>query len=306
MIPVKKLNTYSITAFDPINNQLGVAVQSHWFAVGALCPWIEPGVGVIATQSLVEVSYGPKGMDLLRKGRSAQDALNILLQADKNPAVRQVAIVDAAGRTAVHTGEKCIAHAGHIARGSFSVQANMMLKDTVWGAMAEAFERSSGLLSERLFAALCAAQKEGGDIRGMQSASMKVVENINDQSPWTHLQTDIRVDDHPDPITELRRLLDLEKAYNFMNEGDDLMSRNHPQAAREKYAHAARLAPDVNEVPFWQAVTTAESGHIDEAVPIFKKVFDIDENWRELVRRLPACGLLNIDESDLDRILNIE
>ena len=212
--------------------------------------------------------------------------------------------MDGFGRTAVHTGEKCIAHAGHIARGGYSVQANMMLKNTVWGAMANAFEKSTGPLAGRLFSALLAAKKEGGDIRGMQSACILVVDNIRDDEPWKHFKTDIRIDDHPNPIEEMRRLLDLDIAYNLMNEGDYLMGENKPDEAKEKYMQAAQMAPEIDEIPFWQAVSMAESGFLEDAIPIFKKVFEMNKNWAELVKRLPASGLLNVDDGFLKRILN--
>ena len=302
---MKKLNTYSIAAYDPTTNQLGVAVQSHWFAVGALCPWIEPGVGVIATQSLVEVSYGPRGLELLTSGRKAPEALNILLTADENPDVRQVAVVDASGNVSAHTGDKCIAHAGHIIGEGFSVQANMMLKPTVWKAMASAYRNSTGPLSQRLLAAMDAAQEEGGDIRGMQSACMLVVNNIQDKQPWKHQITNLRIDDHPQPIQELRRLLSIEEAYALMNEGDALLSKHQIEEAQKKYMRAAQLASHIDEIPFWQAVTMVESGYLDEALPLFKEIFVNNRNWAELVKRLPASGLLTVDEKTLAKILSV-
>ena len=194
------LHTFSIVALDRKTNQIGVAVQSHWFAVGALCPWIEPGVGAIATQSMVEVSYGPKGLALLRSGKNPQQALDDLLRSDESRDLRQVAIVDAQGKVAVHTGKRCIAEAGHQIGDSFSVQANMMLNNTVWAAMASAFENSQGDLAYRLLSALQAAESVGGDIRGKQSASLLVANNIKDETPWKHILTDLLVDDHQDPI----------------------------------------------------------------------------------------------------------
>jgi uncharacterized Ntn-hydrolase superfamily protein len=282
------LHTYSIVALDRKTNQIGVAVQSHWFAVGALCPWIEPGVGVIATQSMVEVSYGSKGLSLLRDGKPAQQALNELLEVDTGKELRQVAVVDSQGNVAAHTGTRCIAEAGHQIGDSFSAQANMMLNNTVWSAMASAFENTQDNLANRLISALQAAQSTGGDIRGKQSASLLVSENIKDDSPWKHTLTDLRVDDHPDPILELKRLLDIKYAYDLMNEGDDLLSKNENEAAKIKYQQAAKLAPDIEELPFWHAVTLADTGKVNEALPIFEQVFRKNNNWALLVQRLPA------------------
>ncbi len=290
---------------DRKTNQIGVAVQSHWFAVGALCPWIEPGVGVIATQSMIKVSYGPKGLALLRDGKTAQQALNELLEADDGKELRQVAIVDAQGNVAAHTGKRCIAEAGHQIGGSFSVQANMMLNNTVWPAMASAFEKIQGNLANRLLSALQAAQAAGGDIRGKQSASLLVSNNIKDDTPWEHILIDLRVDDHPDPIIELKRLLDIQYAYDLMNEGDDFLSKNENEASKIKYKQAAKLAPDIEELPFWHAVTLANTGKVDEALPIFERVFNINNNWALLVQRLPASGLLTKDSQVMRKILSV-
>ena len=299
------LHTYSIVAMDRKTNQIGVAVQSHWFAVGSLCPWIEAGVGAIATQSMVEVNYGPKGLALLRKGKSSQQALDELLAADDGKELRQVAIVDALGNAAAHTGKRCIAEAGHHTGDSFSVQANMMMNDSVWPAMASAFESSQGNLANRLLATLQAAQEAGGDIRGKQSASLLVSENTKDDTPWKHILTDLRVDDHPDPILELERLLNIQYAYTLMNEGDDLLSKSENEAAKNKYQQAAKLAPDIEELPFWHAVTLADTGRVDEALPIFKRVFKINRNWALLVQRLPAAGLLTADPQVMRKILSV-
>lgn len=297
------LHTFSIIAKDWKSSQIGVAVQTHWFAVGALCPWIEAGIGAVATQSMVEVSYGPKGLELLRAGKSPQEALDILLAADKNNPVRQVAIVDAIGRIAVHTGDRCIAEAGHQTGNGFSVQANMMLKPTVWLAMADAFEKSKGNLAQRLMSALKAGQSEGGDIRGSQSAAMLVAEGKRTDEPWKNLPIDLRVDDHPEPIRELERLLNINQAYELMNKGDELLSQDHTDEAREKYKKAAKLAPDIDELPFWQAVTLADSGSLVDALPIFRELFRKNQNWVKLVKRLPASGLLKDDKEMMRKIL---
>jgi len=299
------LHTYSIVALDKDNNQLGVAVQSHWFAVGAVCPWILPGIGAIATQSIADPGYGPKGFDLLKKGKTVQEALDELLSADDSRDLRQVAIVDASGNVATHTGLLCIAEAGHETGDCFSVQANMMLNTKVWPAMAKAFRGSEGPLADRMMTALFAAQKAGGDIRGKQSTSLLIANNMMDDTPWKHIVVDLRVDDHPDPLKELDRLLKVQYAYELMNEGDNLLAKGLTVEAGQKYDQASSYAPEIEEIPFWQAVTLADSGKVNEALPIFKKVFEINPNWAILVQRLPASGLLTKDAEVMRKILSI-
>ena len=296
-------HTYSIVARDEKTGQLGVAVQSHWFNVGSLCPWVEAGVGAIATQSLVKVSYGPEGLDLLRAGKSAQEALDIMLAEDKDNNVRQVAIVDARGNIATHTGSHCIAQAGHIKGNSFSVQANMMKNDSVWPAMAKAYEESQGDLTDRMLAAMLAAQAEGGDIRGKQSAAMLIADATKSDTPYEHLVLDLRVEDDPDPLTELKRLIDIQRAYDHMNQGDEYLSQHDMKNAMHAYAQAARLAPHIEELRFWEAATLAENGKLAEALPIFKDVFAINPDWAVLLQRLPASGLFPDDKELLNTIL---
>ena len=217
--PSRPVSTYSIVARDATTGELGVAVQSHWFSVGAVVPWAASGVGAVATQSFVEVSYGPQGLAAMRRGLAAGAALRELVEQDDHAAVRQVAFVDAQGRTAAHTGESCIPGAGHLSGDGYSVQANLMLTDAVPQAMAAAYENSTGPLAERLMAALDAAQNAGGDIRGRQSAALLVVRGTPSDKPWTDRLVDLRVEDHHRPLEELRRLLQLHRAYELMNEG---------------------------------------------------------------------------------------
>ncbi len=298
------LHTFSIVARDKKSGQIGVAVQTHWFAVGAMCPWVEPGVGAVATQSLVKVSYGPKGLELLKEGKKPSEALDILLKVDENSPVRQVAILDTEGRIAAHTGSKCIAEAGHFVGDGYSVQANMMLKSTVWHAMAEAFENSEGELAVRMLAALKAGQNEGGDTGGMQSAAMLVADGSRKDEPWEKMVVDIRVDDHPQPILELERLYNIHKAYEFMNEGDELMAQEKNEEANKRYTIAAELAPGLNEIPFWEAVTMVNSGRLDDALVLFRKIFKENRNWAELVKRLPASGLLKDNREIMEKIIS--
>jgi uncharacterized Ntn-hydrolase superfamily protein len=299
-------HTFSIVARDSATGQMGVAVQSHWFSTGSLVTWAEAGVGVVATQSMVEVSYGPKGLDGMRSDKSPQTILDELLAKDDGRELRQVAMVNALGLVAAHTGTRCIAEAGHETGEQFSVQANMMLKNTVWHAMAEAFTAASGELSECLMAALDAAQGEGGDIRGKQSAAMLVVKGDKCENPWQGILVDVRVDDHPEPLQELRRLLIVNKAYESMNQGDAFLAEGKISEAFVAYDTAARLAPEIIELPFWQAVTLAESNRVEEALPIFRKVFNEDPHWLELVKRLPAAGLLKVNAENLQKIFSLK
>lgn len=287
--------TYSIVARDPVTGEMGVAVQSHWFSVGAIVPWAEAGVGAVATQSFVEPSYGPLGLKLMRMGRSAPDALKALVSTDADEAVRQVAMVDAQGRVAAHTGSRAIFAAGqHVGEG-FSTQANMMENATVWNAMARAFESAQGDLAERLLAALEAAEGEGGDIRGRQSAAIIVVSGVSTGKPWVDRKFDLRIEDHPTPVPELRRLVRLQRAYNALNEGDGLMTAGDTEGAMRSYARAMELVPDEatnGEAPFWVGITLASIGREAEAIPYLKRAEARDARWRELVGRLPAAGLL--------------
>lgn len=297
--------TYSIVARDPVTGDFGVAVQSHWFQVGPIVPWAEAGVGAVATQSFVLPDYGPKGLQLMKEGKPAREALDLLLAQDPQQEVRQVAMVDAQGRVATWTGPKCIAAAGHQAGPGFSVQANLMDKPTVWPAMARAFESAKGDLAERMLAALEAAEAEGGDIRGRQSAALIVVRAKSTGQPWRDRLVDLRVDDHANPVAELRRLLSLHRAYESMNAGDEAVAKNEISKALEHYTKAAKLAPEIAELPFWQAVTLFVEGQEEKALPLFKEVFAREERWVRLVPRLPAAGLLPEDPKKIEKILSV-
>jgi uncharacterized Ntn-hydrolase superfamily protein len=290
-------------ARDPDTGQLGVGVQSHYFSVGPIVPWAEPGVGAVATQSLVEVSYGPKGLGLMRDGKSAPEALKQLLAEDDAREVRQVAIIDAAGRVAAHTGSRCIAEAGHITGGGFSVQANLMLNNGVPEAMAAAYRGATGDLADRILAALKAAEDVGGDLRGRQSAAVLIVEGRRTDRPWTARLFDLRVEDHPQPLDELTRLIRLQRAYRHVDRGDTYMSQDKKNLARVEYETAARLAPEVTELVFWQAVSLFDAKEYDEALPLFRRCFEDDPNWAVLVPRLVDCGLMPSDTENLKRVL---
>jgi uncharacterized Ntn-hydrolase superfamily protein len=300
--PTHLANTYSIVAFDSTTGEFGAAVQSHWFKVADVI-WAEAGVGVVATQSLVDFAYGPLGLEMMKNGKTAELALLGLLASDPQREVRQVAMIDKQGNIATHTGENCIAHAGHASGRIYSVQANLMRDSTVWGAMARAFETATGDLAGRMLAALDAAQGEGGDIRGRQSAAMLIVRGTPTGRVWNDRIVDLRVDDSPEPLAELRRLLDISRAYDLMNRGDELIALGKLDDAAAAYAHAAELAPGNLEILFWHAVTLVTVGQTERALPIFKDIFAQDEAWRILVPRLVAAGLLPDDEAVISRIV---
>ena len=275
-----------------MTGDLGVAVQSHWFSVGANVAWVEAGVGAVATQSFTEVSYGPKGLALMRDGVAAPDAMAQLIAEDKQANVRQLGFVDAEGRTAAHTGARCIAYAGHHVGNGYTVQSNLMGNDKVVGAMAAAYEAAHGDLAARMMAALDAAQAVGGDIRGCQSAALKVVTGKKSAAPWAERKVDLRVDDSPAPLVELHRLLGLARAYDQMNRGDAAIETGDVNAAVEHYGAAATAVPDNAEMIYWQGVALAGHGDFERAMPLFKKAFAADPAWLELTRRLPSAGLL--------------
>lgn len=300
--PLRPVNTYSIVARDPETGEMGVAVQSHWFSVGSIVSWAEAGVGAVATQSFVDPAYGRDGLELMRAGESAPDALKKLVARDEGRAVRQVAMVDARGRVAAHTGDKCIEAAGHKTGENFSVQANMMASERVWPAMARAFDSAKGDLAERMLAALDAAEAAGGDIRGKQSASLVVVKAESSGKPWADRVFDLRVDDHPTPLAELRRLVRLQRAYNHMNAGDLAVEHKDNEGALREYAAAQRLVPDNLEMAYWHAVALVNMKRTEEALPIFRRVFAADANWRTLTPRLVKSGILPDDPALIERI----
>ena len=300
------VHTYSIVARDPATGEMGVAVQSHWFSVGSIVTWAEAGVGVVATQSLVDPAYGPKGLALMRQGVPAPKALEQLVAADAGRAGRQVAMVDATGAVQAYTGPSAIAAAGHHVGAQYSVQANMMGKPTVWPAMAKAFEAATGSLADRLVAALEAAEREGGDIRGRQSAAILIVKAKGSGRPWADTLFDLRVEDDPAPLVELRRLVEVQRAYNHMTAGDDCAAIQDWACAEREYGTAQQLQPENAEMSFWAAAALAAADKMDAATPLFRKAFAADPRWRELAKRLPGVDLLPKDPKLLERILAIK
>jgi uncharacterized Ntn-hydrolase superfamily protein len=288
--------TYSIVARDPETGELGVAVQSHYFQVGPVVPWAASGVGAIATQSMVNVSYGPIGLEMLRNGFTAEQALKALTSGDAMPEVRQAAIVDANGSVAAHTGHRCIPAAGHRTSKGYSCQANLMEKDTVWDAMAEAFEQTRGSLAERMMVALEAAEEEGGDIRGKQSAAMLVVRGTSTGKSWEDRIVDLRVEDDPEPLPELRRLLTIRRAYDADTEADQLDEKGDHDAARAKRVEAQRLAPDNVELKFWAGLAMAESGEVEKGANLIAEAVRADPRWAPtLLERLVEAERLSRD-----------
>jgi uncharacterized Ntn-hydrolase superfamily protein len=275
--------TYSIVARDPDTGELGAAVQSHWFSVGSLCIWARPGVGAVATQSVVEPAHGPNALDRLAAGEDATGALAAVLAPDALAAVRQVGVVDARGGVAVHTGPECIPCAGDATGPTWACQANMMERDTVPQAMSAAFAASTGPLAERLMIALEAAEAEGGDVRGRQSAAMVVVPAEGE--PW-RARVDLRVEDHPEPVAELRRLLGLQHAYELAGEGDELLAAGRPAEAGERYRLAQQLAPESDELLFWAGLAMAGAGDVEGGADAVRRAAAVHPNWLLLLERL--------------------
>jgi uncharacterized Ntn-hydrolase superfamily protein len=271
------VHTYSIVAVDSITGQIGAAVQSHWFSVGSMVTWAEAGVGAIATQSFVNPAFGPEGLKLLKAGKSPTDALNMLLAQDEGKQFRQVALIDARGNSVAHTGQKCIPEAGHTSGKYYSMQANLMNKNTVWAAMEHAFLNTQASLAERMVAALEAAEKEGGDIRGKQSAALLVVAGSSSGEIWKDRQIDLDV---------------------AVEKGDE-------QAALKEYSAAEKLQPDNLEMQYWHAISLLNLGRYEAAYKILVIVFAKDPNWRELTPRLIKPGILKVDENIIEKIMNL-
>jgi uncharacterized Ntn-hydrolase superfamily protein len=268
--------TYSIVARDPETGELGVAVQSRAFNTGAVVPWGAPGVGVVATQSYTELSYGPLGLELLRAGKTPEQALAELVAADEEPEYRQVAILDTEGRVAVHVGEACIPAAGFAVGDGFSAQANMVDRERVWEEMAESFKRSEGPLADRLLEALDAAEAAGGDWRGRQAGGILVV--AAEGEPWAR-EFDLRVDDHPDPLGELRRLVRMRHAYRAM--------RGPPGPDNEDLAVVHEL--DRTLARIFGATAT---GQVAEARALLEPLLESEPRWADFIRTLADRELL--------------
>jgi uncharacterized Ntn-hydrolase superfamily protein len=295
--------TYSIVARDGESGALGVAVQSDWFSVGSTVPWAEAGVGAVATQSFAEVSYGPLGLDLLRAGRTPEQVLAALTAADDAAQRRQVGVVDAGGRVAVHTGAGCVAEAGHVTGEGFACQANMMERPTVWDAMADCFARSSGTFTNRLLDALDAAEAEGGDIRGRQSAAVLIVAAEPSGRPWADRLVDLRVENHPDPLGELRRLVSRHEAYRQNGKAQSAFMSGDIAGAEAGQRSALELAPDDAQLAFWAGLTFAGLGKFDEARAQIARAVAANPRYARFLRRLPDAGVFPADDGMLAALL---
>jgi uncharacterized Ntn-hydrolase superfamily protein len=276
--------TYSIVALDSGTGELGVAVQSRYFAVGAAVPWASPGVGAVATQAMVRISHGPRALELLQAGFDARAALDRLIGADDGAATRQLAIVDAAGNPAVHTGVSCIREAGHVARLGVCCQGNMLASDRVWPAMLDTFESASGALHHRLLAALDAAEVQGGDLRGRQSAAILVVPATGERWDTT---TSVRVDDHPEPLQELRRLIALSDAYDLATEASELLDAGDYANAVLLFDRACELASDSDDLLFRAGVSFARMGDVEAGVQRVGAAIEMQPNWTKMLDRPP-------------------
>ena len=292
--------TYSIVARDKETGELGVAVQSHWFSVGSVVSWARAGVGAVATQSMAEISYGPLGLELMAAGKSAGESLDSLLESDSKLESRQVAFVDSKGNTAVHTGSKCIPFAGHVKGDQFTCEANLMRNDTIWGAMKKDFVKTSSVsqerrlpLAERLVSALHAAERAGGDIRGKQSAAILVVSSELAPNAWLGRLVDLRVEDSSNPLPELKRILRLQRGYEWANKGDEFLNQGKFEDSLKAYEKAEEFAPKLEELKFWQAVSLFQAKRRKEALPIFRKVFKKNKDWIQVTKMLPKTGLLS-------------
>jgi uncharacterized Ntn-hydrolase superfamily protein len=275
--------TYSIVARDPETGELGAAVQSHWFQTGAIVTWAAAGVGAVCTQSVAEPAYGPRLLERLSAREAPRSALDALLADDGQANYRQVAAVAASGEVAAHTGADCIAFAGHEEGDAFSAQANMMASAEVWPAMAAAYRAADGPLARRMLAALDAAEGAGGDVRGRQSAAMVVAPAEGE--PWRKT-VDLRVDDHPEPLAELRRLIDLNDAYAAATEGDDLAGLHRHEEAGRAYRRSLELAPDSHELRFWAGMAAFAAGETEEELALIRRAIEQQPGWAELLPRL--------------------
>jgi len=297
-------HTFSIVAIDTSSGEMAVGVQSHWFSVGTIVSWAKSGVGVVATQSFVNPALGTDGIKLMSKGKSAEETLKTLIDKDEGRNFRQVAMLDKNVNIGVYKGKKGVQFADHKKGLIYSVQANMMLNDKVIPAMSNTFEENDNLpLAERVLRSMQSAQDAGGDIRGKQSAVLLVVDIESANNEWMDKKVNLRVDDHNEPLHELERLLKVHRAYEHMNNGDLAIEHGDMDLALSEYGSAEKMFPDNLEMKYWKAVALANNNRLNDALPIFKFVFNKDENWIELTKRLPGPGLLIVSEEDLEKIL---
>ncbi|MDV3276922.1 MAG: DUF1028 domain-containing protein [Nitrososphaerales archaeon] len=290
--------TYSIVARDPKTGEMGVAVQSHYFSVGSVVTWARAGIGAVATQSMTEIRYGPLGLELMAAGKSAAEALRGLLAVDPKPDIRQVAMVDSKGRTAAHTGKRCIPYAGNTQGKSVSCQGNIMRNGRVWTAMRKSYEKNARLpLPERLVAALEAGEAAGGDARGKQSAAILVVSGEKTSSYWEGRVVELRVEDHPEPVPELKRLLRFKRGYDWVDKGDGYIASGKLAAALKAYERALELVPEVDEIKYWVGVSLLPTKRRERGLDLLKEVFAKDRSYVKMTKAIVKAGSLPIDPS---------
>lgn len=295
--------TYSIVARDPRSGEMGVAVQSHYFSVGSVVTWARAGVGAVATQAMVELTYGPLGLQLMAAGKSAKQALDALLKADPKSENRQVAMVDAEGVVAAHTGSKCIPHAGHVVGEQVSCQGNIMRNSTVWKEMQGAYRGTRGPLAERLVAALEAGERAGGDARGKQSAAILVVSGELKPNYWSGKTVELRVEDNPEPVEELKRLLRYQRGYDWVNKGDDLLTSEKYAEALKAYAKGLELVPEVLELRYWVGLSMLETKEKERGVKMLREVFAEDKNWIDITKGIVRARAPPIDPAVVKELL---
>jgi uncharacterized Ntn-hydrolase superfamily protein len=300
------MNTYSIVALEKETGRIGVAVQTHWYVVGPIVSFAATGVGGIATQANADPTYGPLGLDLMRSGKTANEALQELLSNDADRETRQVAMIDATGNVAVHTGNKCVPEAGHRTGETYSVQANMMRTDLVPDAMAKAYEETDGDLLERIMSALEAAEEAGGDIRGRQSASILIVHGPDEQRiSYTPNLVDLRVDDNDEPILEMRRLVKVYRGYRLMLEATALLKAGNLDKAEETYQRLLESGVTNLELIFRYAVELVNQGYVDRSLPIFTELFAHEKKWLDYIDRLSVAGFFPSDASILKKVKSV-
>lgn len=280
-------STFSIVAHDAESGSFGVAVQSRYFNVGAGVPWAEAEVGAVASQAFLDPGYGPRALAMMRKGASAAGALEVLLADDPQRELRQVAIVDGSGEAAAHTGALCVPFAGHRAECGRSVQGNLLASPRVWPVMDHAFVRSSDPFPVRLVLALEAGQRAGGDVRGMQSAALLVVSPLSAEEPWRNRVVDLRVEDHPEPIAELRRLLRLRFARDCLARAEQAMLAGRIEEGRQAFEDGLEASRHHDEFLFWGGLGLVLAGDLDGAVANLRAAIRKNPRWREVLPRLP-------------------
>jgi uncharacterized Ntn-hydrolase superfamily protein len=297
--------TYSIVARDVKTGQLGVAVQSHYFSVGSVVTWARAGVGAVATQAMAEVKYGPVGLELMAAGKNARDALDILLKGDSRRETRQVAMVDRRGRVAAHTGSECIPYAGDAAGEGYSCQGNIMRSRRVWTEMGHSFEWNWDMpFPERLIASLEAGERAGGDARGRQSSALLVVDGRRRAAAWQGRLVELRVEDNPEPIKELKRLLRYQRGYEWADKGDSFLSSRRYKDALGAYRKGLELVPEVRELRYWVGISMLKTRDKEKGLRMLRGVFREEPEWAEITKRMSKAGTIAIDRESLEKLLS--